>query len=101
MNDREENLRNFNARIFIKGKCYNFDNIQKYKEPINDRKITSSIWRFFQLINNLLDFIQPFSFFSNKVNKRILIKWLATLFLLILLMIVIFGVFFKFTNRII
>jgi hypothetical protein len=101
MNDKEENLRNFNARIFIKGKCYNFDNVQKHKKPINDKKITSSLWRFFQLINNLFNFIQPFSLFSNKVNKKILIKWLAALFLLILLMMVIFGVFFKFTNRII
>jgi hypothetical protein len=99
MNDKEDNIRNFNARIFIKGKCYNFDHVNDFPEPVNDKEITSGIWKAFQLIKNLLGFIQPFNFFSNKNNRKILTKWLLSLLFLSLFLMVTLGLLFNFNSK--
>jgi hypothetical protein len=98
MDKTEENFREFNARIFIKGKCYTFDQIYTYDEPINDKIITSVIWHTYNYISGffhkLFTIIMPFKIFSNQKNKKkAFLLFLSGFFLIVLIIFIWFFLF--------
>ena len=99
MNKSEENSREFNARIFIKGKCYTFDQIYNYEEPVNDKIITSVIWHTYNYIKEFLircfTFLLPFKIISTKKEKKNIFLLIITLGSIGLLIIFIWFFLFK------
>lgn len=99
MNKDDELVRNFNARIFIKGKCYTFDTLEDHEEPINDKEITSFIVKIFQLIKTIINYFSPGVIFYNKHNKKIILKGFLILIILSFLLIFFWFLAFKFQIR--
>jgi hypothetical protein len=101
MNKTDETLREFNGRIFIKGKCYNFDQVYTYDEPINDKIITSSLWHGYQYIKSFiikfLEIIFPFKVFKTKKEKQLTLIW--SLILLIVIVGIVLMWFFLFAVK--
>ena len=89
MDKNEENFREFNARIFVKGKCYTFDQIYSYEEPVNDKIITSIIWHTYNYIKTFFakffNILIPFKIFSSdKTKKKAFNIFIGTISLFIL-----------------
>jgi hypothetical protein len=99
MSKDDEIQRNFNGRIFIKGKCYNFDTIQPYGEPINDVEITSTLAKFFIGVKKLINYFTPGMIVTSKYNKKVMITWMLVVLSLMLFSMVIWFFFFNTSIR--
>jgi hypothetical protein len=97
MSEEHDNNRNFTARIFIKGKCYNFDNKNNEIkiQCINDQKINSPIIIFFQSIKKIFFRTFSFNWTINNYYFNVLIKTFIILCLMSLLAFFSYFFFFK------
>ena len=97
MSEENDNNRNFTARIFIKGKCYNFDNKPNEIKPqcINDQQINSPIIIFLQWTKKIFFKTFPFNWTINNYYFNMLIKTFIVLFLISLLILFFYFFLFK------
>jgi hypothetical protein len=96
MKKDDEINRNFNARMFIKGKCYTFDTLDEYNQPVNDKEITSILMKLIVWFKYIINNFSPTTIFYNKQIKKIIIRWMIILGLISFFFIISYFLIFKF-----